>query len=136
MQQRRRSQGKQRDKETGRGKEWKKSGRPADKAVEFRSRGKISRDRKQAAEERRRRELVHGRSAPSELTFDRGDDGAGRAEDVHRVEALVFADDDLQHSQHLAEAFVDCVVQALVVVLCRENNEKGDQRSANNQRAA
>lgn len=58
---------------------------------------------------------MHG---PSELTFDRGDDGAGRAEDVHGVEALVFADDDLQHSQQLPEAFVDGVVQAVVVALC------------------
>lgn len=58
---------------------------------------------------------------PSDLTFDRGDDGAGRAEDVDGVEALVFADDDLQHSQQLPEAFVDGVMQAVVVALCREN---------------
>lgn len=57
----------------------------------------------------------------SELTFDRGDDCAGRAEDVHGVEALVFADDDLQHSQQLPEAFVDGVMQAVVVALYREN---------------
>lgn len=55
------------------------------------------------------------------LTFDRGDDCAGRAEDVHGVEALVFADDDLQHSQKLPEAFVDGVMQAVVVALCGEN---------------
>lgn len=60
-------------------------------------------------------------NAPSELTFDRGDDCAGRAEDVHGVEALVFANDDLQHSQQLPEAFVDGVMQAVVVALYREN---------------
>lgn len=54
------------------------------------------------------------------LTFDRGDDGAGRAEDVHGVEALVFADDDLQHPQQLPEALVDGVMQAVVVALCGE----------------
>lgn len=69
----------------------------------------------------RSRELIHGRSATSELTFHRGDDGAGCAEDVHGVEALVFADDDLQHSQQLPEAFMDGVVQAVVVALCGEN---------------
>lgn len=52
----------------------------------------------------------------SELTFDRGDDGSGRAEDVHRVEALVFADDGLQDAQQLPETLVDSVVEAVLVL--------------------
>ena len=53
------------------------------------------------------------------LTFDPGDDDASRAEDVHGVEALVFADDGLQDAEQLAQALVDRLVEA-VLVLCRE----------------
>lgn len=52
------------------------------------------------------------------LTFDRGDDGPGCTEDVHRVEALVFADDGLQDSQHLPETFVYRLMEA-DLVLCK-----------------
>jgi len=50
------------------------------------------------------------------LTFDPRDDGASRAEDVHRVEALVFADDGLEDAQQLPEALVDGLVQAALVL--------------------
>ena len=54
------------------------------------------------------------------LTFDPGNDDASRAEDVHGVEALVFANDGLQDAEQLAQALVDRLVEA-VLVLWRED---------------
>ncbi|KAJ3611606.1 hypothetical protein NHX12_021621 [Muraenolepis orangiensis] len=50
------------------------------------------------------------------LTFDPGDDGAGRTEDVHRVEARVFLDDGLQDTQQLPQALVDRLVKAALLL--------------------
>lgn len=54
----------------------------------------------------------------SRLTFDRGDDSSSCTEDIHRVEALVFADDGLQDSQQLPQPLVDGLMEA-VLVLCK-----------------
>lgn len=54
----------------------------------------------------------------SQLTFDCGDDGSSFTEDVHRVEALVFADNGLQDSQQLPKTLMDRLMKA-ILVLCK-----------------
>lgn len=61
------------------------------------------------------------------LTFDCGDHRPGRAEDVHRVEPLVFADDGLQDSQQLPETLVHSLVEA-ILVLCKDTSLQLDTR--------
>lgn len=61
------------------------------------------------------------------LTFDCGDHRPGRAEDVHRVEPLVFADDGLQDSQQLPETLVHSLVEAFLV-LCKDTSLQLDTR--------
>lgn len=50
------------------------------------------------------------------LTFDCGNNRSSRAEDVHRVEPLVFADYVLQDSQQLPETLMRCMVEAFLVL--------------------
>lgn len=49
-------------------------------------------------------------------TFDRCDDGSSCAEDIHRVQALVFADNGLQDSQQLTQSLMDRVMKAVLVL--------------------
>lgn len=60
---------------------------------------------------------VFGREiSSSQLTFDRGNDSASCTQDVHRVEALVFADDELQDSQQLSKTLVRRLMEAVLVL--------------------
>lgn len=89
----------------------------------------LNKDRKQSegeVEEEPRNVLLpepraHAPEGGLVLTFDCGDHRPGRAEDVHRVEPLVFADDGLQDSQQLPETLVDSLVETLLV-LCKDNS--------------
>jgi len=75
-------------------------------------------DRQRRKAEQRKSGGVAGvfyRALP-QLTFDCGDDGPGCAEDVHRVQALVFVDNGPQNAQQLAESLVDRLMEAVLML--------------------
>ena len=55
-------------------------------------------------------------ASESLLTFDLGDDGASRSQDVHGVEGLVFADDGLEDAEELGQTLLHHLLKTFQII--------------------